>query len=965
MKRRGLFVLSFLLILILGLGLPAQALTAVHESDSHWQFIVLSDGSAAVIGRREIYSLTDSVISIPTLMSENGGTKVYKVSYLMYYYINVGKIQMFYAPNMTEAVIPGMVGTIGDNFFQSCKKLKKVNIPGSVTKIGNSAFINCSALTTVTDCVAVKTVGKSAFNNCTSLRSIPLSNNVTSIGEYAFYNSGLTSFNVPNKVTTLTRGCFKNCKSLTSITIPTSVTTIEDDCFAGCSNINAVYAGSKSQWAKISVGANNGALKVSFQVQETSGSSGGNAGTTTPKKDVCNCSGYGGTYVVKGTDGRLAINSGHGTAASGFVQLGTIPEGAKVTISKASGYYGRGKSSGHWGHVTYNGITGYCAMNYLEKADSVTVTPASSCTTCNGGYAGYYVVRGTNGSLAINSGHGTASSGYTQLGTIPEGTTVYISKATGYSGRGKSSGNWGHVTYNGVSGCCAMNYLDVTDSTDTCSTEWAGYYRVKNTNGSLGLNNGHGYGGSYTQLAAIPEGTIVYVSKAMNYKGQGHSSGYWGHVTYNGISGYSSMNYLEFVSKDVTAPSVGSLSYDNLTVSGFDVHASVSDDTGVSRVQCAVWTDANGQDDLPANWTTASACAASVSGGVATFHVSFSDHGNQKGLYNVQMYAYDATGNFSYKTLAVNVDNTAPVIASAKIQNLTSAGYDVVINATDAGSGVSEIRVATWNSVDGESKKLLDGALFTPAASRSLTLHFNAAKAGKYTTSVTAVDALGNVSAVSKLSAWVEATAPAAKVVRLYDADESGFTVEFSATDDHGLKKIIIYAWTPDNDAEGGGMSGMDQVAEYACTVSGTSDTGTVRVNTANLGGEIDTRFSVYAVAVDRCGNRSAKSATSTLRIAPACTKMKLPASLGAVKDSVFSGMASGYVVVDKKCKSIADNAFANCKSMKYIFIPSSVTSISETAFSGCGGFKILAPIGSYAQTYAREHGIAWIHKDK
>lgn len=71
---------------------------------------------------------------------------------------------------------------------------------------------------------------------------------------------------------------------------------------------------------------------------------------------VCTCSDeYAGNYICCNAEGGLRIRSGHGTA---FEQIGLIPEGALVYVSK---------SNGTWAHVEYNGISGYSHMNYLRK----------------------------------------------------------------------------------------------------------------------------------------------------------------------------------------------------------------------------------------------------------------------------------------------------------------------------------------------------------------------------------------------------------------------------------------------------------------------------------------------------------------------------------------------------------------------------------------------------------------------
>jgi len=87
-------------------------------------------------------------------------------------------------------------------------------------------------------------------NNVTSIASytnfmtgtlhgaLVIPDSVTSIGAYAFYfNSGITSLNMGNGVTTVSYGCFSGCSSLTSLTLSNSLVTIGYDCFSYCDHI--------------------------------------------------------------------------------------------------------------------------------------------------------------------------------------------------------------------------------------------------------------------------------------------------------------------------------------------------------------------------------------------------------------------------------------------------------------------------------------------------------------------------------------------------------------------------------------------------------------------------------------------------------------------------------------------------------------------------------------------------------
>ena len=76
----------------------------------------------------------------------------------------------------------------------------------------------------------------------------------------------------------------------------------------------------------------------------------------------CVCStDYAGAYRTTTGDYTLNIRGGHGTTYS---VIGSIPGGAVVNVTK---------SDGEWAHITYDGISGYVSMEYLEKLDTITV----------------------------------------------------------------------------------------------------------------------------------------------------------------------------------------------------------------------------------------------------------------------------------------------------------------------------------------------------------------------------------------------------------------------------------------------------------------------------------------------------------------------------------------------------------------------------------------------------------------
>ena len=162
-----------------------------------------------------------------------------------------------------DVVIPDGVTEIGSSAFLDCITLTSVTIREGVTKICWSAFNHCTSLTKVTIPDSVTHLGQSAFRGCVSLKSVRLPANiaiieagtfggcdlsdvqipdgVTSIGNNAFScNPNLKTVSIPCGVTDIGVKTFADCRSLTNVMIPEGVESIGDGAFEGCSRLTSV-----------------------------------------------------------------------------------------------------------------------------------------------------------------------------------------------------------------------------------------------------------------------------------------------------------------------------------------------------------------------------------------------------------------------------------------------------------------------------------------------------------------------------------------------------------------------------------------------------------------------------------------------------------------------------------------------------------------------------------------------------
>lgn len=125
-----------------------------------------------------------------------------------------------------------------------------------------------------------------------------------------------------------------------------------------------------------------------------------------------------------------------------------------------------------------------------------------------------------NPSLRIRQGRGTNTK---QIGSIPKGKVVSVTDI---------QNNWGKVTYNGVTGYISMEYTKKYTTSTSTSTSSASYKITANP--SLRIRSGRGT--NYKQVGSIPYGKTVSVSDIKSN---------WGKVTYNGKTGYISMQYAQ------------------------------------------------------------------------------------------------------------------------------------------------------------------------------------------------------------------------------------------------------------------------------------------------------------------------------------------------------------------------------------------------------------------------------------
>ena len=110
--------------------------------------------------------------------------------------------------------------------------LKSITLPNSIETIGAEAFYG-TPLTQIVLPDSVTYIAGGAFRNCKNLESVKLSKNTREIDTFAFANTAITSIEIPNSVIYIHDDAFSNTKLSGKLYIPDSVISIYSGAFKG------------------------------------------------------------------------------------------------------------------------------------------------------------------------------------------------------------------------------------------------------------------------------------------------------------------------------------------------------------------------------------------------------------------------------------------------------------------------------------------------------------------------------------------------------------------------------------------------------------------------------------------------------------------------------------------------------------------------------------------------------------
>ena len=368
-------------------------------------------------------------------------------------------------------------------------------------------------------------------------------------------------------------------------------------------------------------------------------------------------------------------------------------------------------------------------------------------------------------------------------------------------------------------------------------------------------------------------------------------------------SGYTNVDWYCLVSgsrpADTQKPVISNVKVSDISSDGYTVSCTVTDNNAVSKVAFPTWTLANGQDDMPGDWSNTQ--LGTKNGNTYTFRVKTSAHNNEEGYYVTHIYAYDAAGN-SANTSTDNIelrnDKQKPVISDIKVTDVSSSGYTVCCKVTDDW-GVVSVSFPTWTLANGQDDLAKDWGTTQLGTKSGDTYTFRVKASdhnnekGQYITHIYATDKGGNQINVSagEVTVMDDETEPVITDVQITDVSAQGYTVTCKVTDNVGVEYVAFPTWTVYDGQD-------DLIADWGLTQRGTKsgDVYTFRVNAADHNGETGD-YATHIYAFDQAGNQACYVLDSLLVVddteAPVLT------------DVVFSNItAQGYTVT---CK-VTDN---------------------------------------------------------
>lgn len=224
------------------------------------------------------------------------------------------------------------------------------------------------------------------------------------------------------------------------------------------------------------------------------------------------------------------------------------------------------------------------------------------------------------------------------------------------------------------------------------------------------------------------------------------------------IYAYDNNNNVTNLGIDFDFDSTGPTYYDfhvgEFREGAFTVLGKVKAVNGVKNVRYAVWTEKNGQDDM--KWYNGNPNLPGDN--LYWARVDFSNHKGEKGKYIIYMEAYDKADQKVSAQIKYTFPETGPSISNIVVSNVSSNGYTVTCNVSNANkdAGVSRVQFPTWTDKNGQDDIASDwdknqnvkGTIKDGVATFVVKASDHNYESGIYHTHIYAYDVFGNATSV-------------------------------------------------------------------------------------------------------------------------------------------------------------------------------------------------------------------------
>ena len=246
--RGGWFAKDTLVVPSTYKGVAVTSIKSLHLQKT--KNLVISDGITS-INQAAFEKSSLETIKLPGTLTKLGDNAFNQCYYLKKVEIPSGityiPVMAFqFCINLETVTFKGNVTMINEYAFNGCEKLSSIDIPESVVEFGALSFAGCSSLTHFDISQYVEAIGEGAFDECTALVSFDVDEeNVNySSKDGILYNKaqtsiinipmGVTSVTVPDTITQLSASAFANRTKLEHVTLSSSLTSISANVFNGC-----------------------------------------------------------------------------------------------------------------------------------------------------------------------------------------------------------------------------------------------------------------------------------------------------------------------------------------------------------------------------------------------------------------------------------------------------------------------------------------------------------------------------------------------------------------------------------------------------------------------------------------------------------------------------------------------------------------------------------------------------------